>query len=344
MYSEINCIFIQCHNCKQIIISRDIKDIKELDQVYFSLKEVYYRNGWIFVCKECNTKLGKFLSRGYWYTNRLFAAPRTCGAIPDILFHYTSIETCIAILRSQKLRFSRLDKVNDLNEGLTLDTKFLKKLTYISCWTHEEKENILHWGRYTSDKGCRLSIQRNLFQGENDIINEFVEPLHGELENVSIRLTECFRIPILKSLQPVADRLMAATVLSSYVYGPNFVQYKPAHETFETVFEGDKLFVFRLGITKSDYWKDEKEVRFRIFASTDDTFDFSNCNLAERESALSDTSSLVDFIDIPLDYNALNTMKVVVGPKADFNEVQVLRDYCKSFFPGIVIENSQIFM
>ena len=37
--------------------------------------------------------------------------------IPNYLYHYTSLEVLILILKEGKIRFKRLDKVNDPTEG-----------------------------------------------------------------------------------------------------------------------------------------------------------------------------------------------------------------------------------
>ena len=85
---------------------------------------------------------------------------------PKYLFHYTSIDKLCLILRNRSLRFTRLDKVNDPEEGLTRHFPSSKFFTYVSCWTSEEKESLLLWKMYSADmKGVRIRLPINMFKG-----------------------------------------------------------------------------------------------------------------------------------------------------------------------------------
>jgi hypothetical protein len=63
-------------------------------------------------------------------------------AYPKILFHYTSIETLALILSTRKLRFNRLDRVNDMGEAQSLDYPKAQTLVFASCWTAADREQI----------------------------------------------------------------------------------------------------------------------------------------------------------------------------------------------------------
>ena len=62
----------------------------------------------------------------------------------DLIHHYTSINTLALILDSRKLRFNRLDKVDDVKEIDGLTSGFCTYI-YISCWTDEKEESIPLW-------------------------------------------------------------------------------------------------------------------------------------------------------------------------------------------------------
>lgn len=62
--------------------------------------------------------------------------------------HYTSINTLALILKNRKLRFSRIDKVDDLTESWHLPHQF-PSYYFVSCWTKDQKENIDLWNMYT---------------------------------------------------------------------------------------------------------------------------------------------------------------------------------------------------
>lgn len=48
------------------------------------------------------------------------------------LYHYTNIETLAQILKNRTIRFNSLDKMDDLQEQQTSDTKNIGQFCYIS--------------------------------------------------------------------------------------------------------------------------------------------------------------------------------------------------------------------
>jgi hypothetical protein len=54
---------------------------------------------------------------------------------PTHLYHYTNIEAFELILKNQNIKFNRLDKVDDLNEGMASDRGKLGMYVFVSCWT-----------------------------------------------------------------------------------------------------------------------------------------------------------------------------------------------------------------
>lgn len=52
------------------------------------------------------------------------------------IYHYTNIEALALILKNQTIRFNRLDKVDDIEEGKaeSWGVKFCKYV-FVSCWT-----------------------------------------------------------------------------------------------------------------------------------------------------------------------------------------------------------------
>ena len=77
-----------------------------------------------------------------------------------IIHHYTNLEALAMILSTRKLKFSRLDCVDDLEEGeIESDGLRLGKYVYVSCWTENEEESIPLWKMYGGyGVGVRISI------------------------------------------------------------------------------------------------------------------------------------------------------------------------------------------
>ena len=86
-------------------------------------------------------------------------------SVPEFLFHYTSIEGLAHILSSKKIRFSRLDFLDDMDEGGSADILDWRKYFFVSCWSSSEEESIPLWSMYTNDmKGVRLKVKTDMFK------------------------------------------------------------------------------------------------------------------------------------------------------------------------------------
>jgi hypothetical protein len=81
-----------------------------------------------------------------------------------MIHHYTSIENLALILNSGKIRFNRLDKVDDIEEIGIIDPRVYLKF-FISCWTDDNAESIPLWKMYTPNmRGVRISMPKDMFQ------------------------------------------------------------------------------------------------------------------------------------------------------------------------------------
>ncbi|MCV5372328.1 hypothetical protein OFD18_29525, partial [Escherichia coli] len=67
------------------------------------------------------------------------------------IFHYTSIASLALILKSNKIRFSRLDGVDDILEAQTHVGINFGQYFFVSCWTKTKEESIPQWHMYGND-------------------------------------------------------------------------------------------------------------------------------------------------------------------------------------------------
>lgn len=83
-----------------------------------------------------------------------------------LIHHYTNIESLALILQSKKIRFNRLDRMDDLEEGRVEAQGIpVAKYTYVSCWTEDDEENIPLWNMYASkEMGVRISLPQDMFK------------------------------------------------------------------------------------------------------------------------------------------------------------------------------------
>jgi len=76
------------------------------------------------------------------------------------LYHYTSYQTLIKILKNNSFMFNRTDFVNDLIER----ERIVKGSTesFVSCYTHNKKESIPMWLLYAKKDGVRIGFKNKL--------------------------------------------------------------------------------------------------------------------------------------------------------------------------------------
>ncbi|RGQ47520.1 hypothetical protein DWY92_19075 [Bacteroides uniformis] len=102
------------------------------------------------------------------------------------IYHYTNIEALALILKNQTIRFNRLDKVDDIEEGNaeSWGVKFCKYV-FVSCWTDIKEENIPLWKMYSGDTGgIRIALEQEMFK-EYLIANLKIESLQSKGSMIS---------------------------------------------------------------------------------------------------------------------------------------------------------------
>jgi hypothetical protein len=85
--------------------------------------------------------------------------------LPEYLYHYTSINNLSLILDSKRLRFNRLDMVDDLTESISSDLGNFGRFYFVSCWTESSEECIPLWSMYTPNMaGVRIKLPAAMFK------------------------------------------------------------------------------------------------------------------------------------------------------------------------------------
>src|SRR3546814_9514627 len=73
-----------------------------------------------------------------------------------MIHHYTSVAALEAILRSGRLRFTRLDLFDDVIEAQTIAGIDFGAKFFASCWVKQDVEDIVQWSMYgNSMRGVR---------------------------------------------------------------------------------------------------------------------------------------------------------------------------------------------
>lgn len=231
--------------------------------------------------------------------------------IPKYVFHYTTADTLLAILESGKIRFTRLDLVNDPYEGLCklsgLESNEFAANLFCSCWSDSAEENIALWKIYTECNGIRIMADSNLF---------------GPM--MSLRSFSIGYAPV-TAIKPITvHRSIDKHELQiSSVCGPIKVAYVPGVEPLSTLgvrtFLADKgketqhlrheISLFEIGSRKEIHWAYENEWRYLLSP-------FMMISTPDNHKAPRPRSFVIeDHVDIPFDRKKI--VEVMAGPEMD---------------------------
>lgn len=251
-------------------------------------------------------------------------------------FHYTSIDTLEKILKSRKLRFNRVDNLDDPDEEDIIKVRGvnLSYYIFISCWTWMSEESIPQWNMYTPEsKGVRIGI--------NPMPFVFYDPDGPDSLLVKSAGSE-------KSILPWSEIYNDKyTVINSYVKSGDIfynVEYVP--DPFAATLEsqpnlrapspGEKV---ELNVNLSDvakykstHWMFQEECRYKILVLPYevDILRRSSYNMKRNPNFADELHQRITLganmmansmppgvlhIDIPMSYADMADMDVTLGPK-----------------------------
>jgi len=223
------------------------------------------------------------------------------------LFHYTTIETLALILANRTIRFSRADKVNDVEELNVVDYPGVKSAVYISCWTQSEEESIPLWEMYAShSKGVRIALPGNMFAGES------LPYLYRDY----IPMTNCLNFYY---------RVKKGDVMQwiPFIVGPIPVLYEINNEV--SIVNSDELLIDKVGTVKSTSWRFEKEHRFILIP--DALWDAESKIFRLNKEYLNEPGD--DYIDVRISDEAINSIEVTIAPCADNSQELIIEALLK---------------
>lgn len=185
----------------------------------------------------------------------------------DQIFHYTNIDSLALILKHRKIRFTRLDQVDDVREAQTHSGIEFGKYFFVSCWTVQSTESIPQWNMYSRDmQGVRLELPKYPFQQKKlesrpgwtglEVSGEMYAPLAMD----EIFGPKHFVVPLFMGLENFAG---------SVEYVPD-IESRYRASIQRTVSADMKVNIAiqtlpKLARLKSDDWAFQKEYRFSLF-------------------------------------------------------------------------------
>ncbi len=276
---------------------------------------------------------------------------------PKYLYHYTSIEGLSYILSSKQIRFSRLDLLDDLNEGKSKDPLDWGKYFFVSCWTEDSEESIPLWNMYTPEmKGVRIKLPIDMFKKHILDLNDI--PSFIQFADTSIVPRD--KNVIVESYLPYEklhgeNYIVLSNCFSAELW-PLKVEYTNDIENLNKKYihydeKTDKTIIsyFEIAKYKKKVWAFQNEWRFRICClnaasyklknkmSEDDYFDL----MMKKMSTLGDGVSQ-EYFFMDLNDKSLSTLEVVLGPKVDYSHEIIVKSLLKEYAPSALLSKSAL--
>lgn len=265
-----------------------------------------------------------------------------------LIHHYTNLETLAMILSTRKLKFNRLDRVDDLEEGgIQSDGVRLGQYVFVSCWTENAEESIPLWKMYAGGKnGIRISVDFDMFQEylitDLDLPNGMKS--HGAL--ISKISKEEFENPnyfIIPVFNNAGDMFYRKIEYVDDVVGAtnSIVQRTMTDETHANV---DIAFA-KVGKYKHKRWAFQEETRFAITILPANPFMMTNPD----DVSTVVINSLYNHLQLPftsyfmsMKQSALNKMTITLNPSATEAQYILAEALCAKYAPGATVKKSTL--
>lgn len=267
----------------------------------------------------------------------------------EYLYHYTSIETLLLILKNKTIAFNSLINVDDLEECESKDIKKIGKICYVSCWTDDTSESIPMWSMYTKNmQGVRIRLKKFPFKKYNfkcgeyhfksdaetyinyeKLYNEDKTTIAGEPQLVKAIYTnnEGLIYPTVKSIKEEIQKLNDGRIQRNTSTNYSFKE---------------------IGKYKRKNWEFQNEVRYIINMSLWSMKELEECKSAEDQSKLIDRieddkyKAPYNLFFLELTDEALNDIEILIGPKATEAQEEMVRLMAEKYCPNAKIIKSQL--
>ncbi|WP_321282363.1 hypothetical protein [Marinifilum fragile] len=240
----------------------------------------------------------------------------------ESLYHYSSINKLALILESKKIRFNRLDYVNDPHEGVSCDFGSMAIYMFVSCWTKNKEENFALWNMYTDKmRGVRIEIPLPIFNSYKI----------GKVES-----------NFFVSEDDYLDDNNGLFILSAKNYPISIDYTDDESKLFPEIRTKIGLKTSSLGITKRKIWQIEDEVRYKMeIYPFDPKVPKNNFPEAYEKFIEKRIPPKIDYYDVSLNNDSFEKMKIIIGPKMEPGDKQIIESLVARYNPKAqIIESS----
>lgn len=251
------------------------------------------------------------------------------------IYHYTSIKSLALILKSGRIRFSRLDQLDDIKEidGIPFNAK---SYFYISCWTDTEEENLSLW---SLQAGVRIELPQKFFKEYTYTGGDygnwgFTGPMRFPLRINEIRTDEY----LISNPFWLDDGFFVKVI-----YDENHLELK--NQAIKQDSKGIKITHAKNLVTyKSPVWKFQNESRFYLMAvALPPLANYGGDRLRQmKDMCFGMYANKVRFIDVEIDPSILDQIIVRLHPGCDEADKLIVDALLKSYTKNGKIEESHL--
>lgn len=245
------------------------------------------------------------------------------------------------------MRFSRLDKVDDIEESeITSGPTQVKLGNYVfaSCWTRCEEESIAQWKIYAGYDGVRIAMAEDDVFKTYDITPEFANSMKS-----------IFRPPF----SPVGKDAICCTRINPILCEDVIYTDDPfllAQDAIMDTGTHTLLSSTNAGRYKRKVWEFQKECRFKFLVypmPEQDVKLIMNIGDVSLEKSMGISvygmNNIMgkmpisqDFYDAPLSDTALDNLQVMLGPRTTDAQETIVRALLNQYAPKAELRRSKL--
>lgn len=261
----------------------------------------------------------------------------------ELIHHYTSIENLALILKSQNIRCSRLDQLDDIEETQLYGDNNFYKFIFVSCWTKQSEEHIPFWEMYSNGfKGVRISLPLNFLDYQEYPTKSY----RIEEDGTKTEFDTSFVSAIPNGVHFTPDYSIAHSNFGDFPIFKEVSYYKQPMNFFESDIDFvDGSYIrfsgMEFGLIKNKFWSFQEEIRIKMII-----FPGGNSDEERHKSTNSvmkgDSDFNLLFFDLPISSKKLNSMLITLGPKCGEGEKAIVESLVSKYALNALIKDSEL--
>ena len=265
----------------------------------------------------------------------------------EYLYHYTSIETLLLILKNKTLAFNSLQNVDDLEESDSKDVRQIRKICYVSCWTDDSSESIPMWKMYTPNmQGVRIKMKKFPFRKYKFKCGDYhfkedaetyidYEKLYNEDKTTIAGEPQLFKVIYTNDEELIYPSIKTITE-----------EIKKTNDGKIQKNTSTSYSLKNIGKYKRKNWEFQNEVRYIINMSLWSMKELENCK------SCSDHIKLIERLEdqkykapynlffLSLEDDALNDIEILLGPKITEAQEEIIKLIVEKYCPSAKVLKS----